>query len=370
MTKVRRLRALVIAGTRPNFVKAAPLLRAARRARIDMPWVHTGQHFDPSLSDAMLCDLGLPAPTASLAVGAGSPSAQTARILLALGPVLAELRPDVVVVVGDVTSTLAAALAAADAGLPVAHVEAGLRSFDRTMPEERNRVLTDHLSDALYVSEPAGLAHLEREGFPRARARLVGNPMVDALRAALPAIDRRAPAPRGEVVVTLHRPGNVDVPARLAAFCDAFARVAARRPVLFPVHPRTRARLEEGGLADRLEAAGVELCAPLPYLDFLARVRAAAVVATDSGGLPEEAAVLGVPCLTLRSATERPMTVSHGTNRLLGADPRRLPAAVERAAAAPRGARRTSRLWDGHAADRIAADLARRFPVPQERHTS
>lgn len=361
MSARRRLRAVVVAGTRPNFVKIAPLLRAARAARVDMPWVHTGQHFDPTLSDAILRDLGLSAPAAELAVGEGSPMAQTARILLALGPVLASLDPDVVVVVGDVTSTLAAALAAADAGLPVAHVEAGLRSFDRAMPEERNRILTDHLSDVLYVSEPAGLVHLRREGFPHARVRLVGNPMVDALRRALPAIDRRATPPRGEVVVTLHRAANVDVPARLSACCAAFARVAARRPVLFPVHPRTRRRLDDAGLAGPLRAAGVELAAPMPYLDFLARVRSAAVVATDSGGLPEEAAVLGVPCLTLRAVTERPLTVSHGTNRLLGTDPRKIPAAVEAAASRPRRAQRPSRLWDGRAAERIVADLTRRF---------
>ncbi len=360
----------MVAGTRPNFVKIAPLLRAARRASVEMPWVHTGQHFDPSLSDAMLADLGLPPPRVSLAVGAGSPSTQTARILLALGPVLDDLAPDVVVVVGDVTSTLAAALAAANVGRPLAHVEAGLRSFDRTMPEERNRVLTDHLSDVLYVSEPAGLVHLRREGVPRARVRLVGNPMVDALRAALPAIDRRAPAARGEVVVTLHRPANVDDPGRLAALCEALARAARRRPVAFPVHPRTRRRLEEAGLTGRLKTAGVEVLEPLGYLEFLARVRSAAVVATDSGGLPEEAAVLGVPCLTLRRTTERPMTVSHGTNRLLGGDPRRLPAAIEDAAAHPRGARRRSPLWDGHAAERIVSDLVRRFPSSRIRTTT
>ncbi len=352
-------------------MKVAPLCAAARRAGIALPWVHTGQHYDAELSDVFLGDLGLPAPVASLAIGAGTAAAQIARILDRLPPVLEARRPDVLVVVGDVTSTLAAALAAATSGVLIVHVEAGLRSFDETMPEERNRVLTDRLSARLYVTEPSGVVNLAREGFPRRRVVLVGNPMIDALRVALPAIDRRAaerPLEPG-AIVTLHRPSNVDDARRLSRWATALCALARRMPVRFPVHPRTRARLEEGGLVRRLEAAGVELLAPLGYVDFLALVRRARVVLTDSGGLQEETSFLGVPCLTLRTTTERPLTVSNGTNRLIGDDPSRLAAAVTRAIGRSptpgRGPRsgRPRRLWDGRASDRIVADLVRAWQM-------
>lgn len=342
-------------------MKVAPLCAAARRAGVPLPWVHTGQHYDPELSDVFLGDLGLPPPAASLAIGAGSASEQTARILERLPPILAARRTDLLVVVGDVTSTLAAALAASQSGVRVVHVEAGLRSFDETMPEERNRVLADRLSARLYVTEPSGLSNLRREGFPRGRAVLVGNPMIDALRAALPAIERRAqarPLPPG-AIVTLHRPSNVDEPRRLARWVRALGALARRLPVRFPVHPRTRARLEAGGHVRRLERAGVELLAPLGYVEFLALVRDARVVLTDSGGLQEETSFLGVPCLTLRTTTERPLTCSHGTNRLIGDDPSGLASAVTRALARRPAPRAPRRLWDGRASDRIVADLLR-----------
>jgi UDP-N-acetylglucosamine 2-epimerase (non-hydrolysing) len=377
-TRTTRHRWLAVAGARPNFMKLAPLVAAARSLGIALPWVHTGQHYDAELSDGIFADLGLRAPVESLAIGAGSPSTQTARILERLEPVLARRRPDVVIVVGDVTSTLAAALAAVQAGIPVAHVEAGLRSFDESMPEERNRVLVDHMSARLYVTEPSGVENLRREGIDGRRVRLVGNPMIDALRRALPAIERRdacaalakrergragEPQPPRAALVTLHRPSNVDDPRRLARWCEAFARIATSLPVCFPVHPRTRARLEDSGLDRSLVAAGVALIPPLSYVEFLSRVRAARVVLTDSGGIQEEASFLGVPCLTLRTTTERPMTLTHGTNRLVGDDPRRLAAAVEKTLRRPPRARPQrrppKRLWDGNAAARIVTDLRR-----------
>lgn len=355
----RRPRWLAVAGARPNFVKVAPLVAAAKAAGLALPWVHTGQHWDEALSDDVLADLGLGAPIAALAIGPGTASEQTARILDRLPAVLAAERPDVLLVVGDVTSTLAATLAAVHAGVAVAHVEAGLRSFDTTMPEERNRVLVDHASARLYVTEPSGVRNLAREGIDRRRVRLVGNPMIDALRRALPEIDRRAATPSGEAVVTLHRPSNVDDPRKLAAWCKALARLAAHLPVRFAVHPRTRARLEAGALGDRLERAGVVVTEPLAYVDFLARVRAARIVLTDSGGIQEEAAFLGVPCLTLRTTTERPLTVERGTNRLIGDDPTRLERAVGAMLRRPPHPRPPRTLWDGHASARIVADLRR-----------
>jgi len=374
-----RPRWLAVAGARPNFMKVAPLVKAARSIGVSLPWVHTGQHYDAALSDEIVKDLGLPAPLASLGVGSGSPTAQTARILERLDSLLRARRPDVVIVVGDVTSTLAAALAAAQQQIPVAHVEAGLRSFDDSMPEERNRVLVDHMSARLYVTEPSGVENLAREGIRGPRVRLVGNPMIDALRDAMPAVERwhlraartasgergragerSSDAGAGEALVTLHRPSNVDDRRRLAGWCDALARAAARVPVRFPVHPRTRSRLVAAGLLARLERAGVVVTPPLSYVEFLARVRAARVVLTDSGGLQEEASFLGVPCLTLRTTTERPLTVTEGTNRLVGDDPSRLDAALSRVLrkpTTPRPTATTRRLWDGRAALRIVRDL-------------
>jgi UDP-N-acetylglucosamine 2-epimerase (non-hydrolysing) len=357
VTRSRGPRLLAVAGARPNFMKVAPIVRAAKRAGWALPWVHTGQHVDAALSDVFLRDLGLPRPSDHLAAGLGTPSRQTARILERLEPVLARRRPDAVLVVGDVTSTLAAALCAANAGIPVAHVEAGLRSFDERMPEERNRVLVDRLSARHYVTEPSGVENLRREGVPAARIRLVGNPMIDALRHALPAIRERTPRATGGVVVTLHRPSNVDEPRRLRAWCAALATVARMSPVTFPVHPRTRARLRALHLEGRLARAGVETTPPLGYLDFASLVAAARVVLTDSGGLQEEASFLGVPCLTLRTTTERPLTLSRGTNRLVGDDPSRLPGEVESVLAAPRPRPYRSRYVDGKASERIVADL-------------
>jgi UDP-N-acetylglucosamine 2-epimerase (non-hydrolysing) len=348
---------LAVAGARPNFVKLAPLVRAARAAGRDLPWVHTGQHWDAAMSADLLDELGLPRPVAHLAVGAGTPSAQAARILDRLPAVLERRRPSVVVVLGDVTSTLAAALAASQAGVPVAHVEAGLRSGDWSMPEERNRVLVDRASARLYVPEAAGVRHLAREGIRGDGVRLVGDVVADALRAAGPAIaGRRVPA--GDFgLVTLHRAANVDDPARLEAWCRGLATAARRLPLVFPVHPRTRARLARGGNARRLREGGVRVVAPLGHLDFLAHLAHSRAVLTDSGSVPVEASCLGVPCLSLRATSERPLTLSVGTNRLVGDDPRRLPEAVERALEAPRPRGTRVAAWDGRASERVVRDL-------------
>jgi UDP-N-acetylglucosamine 2-epimerase (non-hydrolysing) len=350
-----------VVGARPNFVKAAPVLRAMAALGIPQRLVHTGQHYDAQLSDVFFRDLELPAPDVSLGVGSGSQSGQTAALLLALEGALVGSPPPggpppLVLVYGDVNSTLAAALVCAKAGIPLGHVEAGLRSFDMTMPEEINRRLTDQLSDLLFLTSPEALDHLVREGVDPARCHLVGNPMIDTLLAHL---DRFDPAPVTRslgldgryAVATLHRPANVDTPAAAARVVAALGEVGERLPVVLPLHPRGRATLAAAGLAD---VARVTVVEPMGYVEFLSLVRGAAVVVTDSGGIQEETTVLDVPCLTLRPNTERPITISHGTNRLVA--PEALGPAVD---AALRGELRRPGdgppLWDGHAGGRIAA---------------
>ena len=354
------MRILHVVGARPNFVKAAPVLRALE-GRAEQVLVHTGQHHDAALSRVFFEDLGLPEPDVNLEVGSAAASVQTGRILLRLGPVLARERPDLCVVYGDVTSTLAAALAAAQGGTPVAHVEAGLRSYDRAMPEERNRVLTDQLSEWLFTPSPDADGNLAKEGVDPARVHLVGNVMMDTLRRLLPRTDPGAvlgrlgmPPDARFVLATLHRPATVDDPAVLGEVLRVLAEVSRRTPVVFPAHPRTRARLKACGAA----VGGVRLAPPLRYLDFLALEKAAAVVVTDSGGVQEETTWLGVPCLTFRDGTERPVTVTVGTNTVVGRDPGRLRDAIEAglAGGAPRRGRRPD-LWDGRAAERIARVL-------------
>lgn len=354
------MKILHVVGARPNFVKAAPVLRALR-GRAKQVLVHTGQHHDPAMSRVFFEELGLPHPDLDLQVGSDSASVQTGRILLRLGPVLARERPDVCVVYGDVTSTLAAALAAAQHGAPTAHVEAGLRSYDRTMPEERNRVLTDHMADWLFTPSRDANDNLAREGVAAARIHLVGNVMIDSLKRLAPRADTGAvlrrlalPADARYVLVTLHRPATVDEGALLPDVLAVLEEVARRTPVIFPVHPRTRARLDAAGRT----VAGLHLTEPLGYLDFLALEKAAAVVVTDSGGVQEETTCLGVPCLTFRDATERPATVTLGTNTVVGRDPGRLRDAIEAVLAGARPPRgRGPELWDGRAAERIARVL-------------
>jgi UDP-N-acetylglucosamine 2-epimerase (non-hydrolysing) len=358
---------LSVAGARPNFMKIAPLawrLRALPGVRHRI--VHTGQHYDKNMSDVFFDDLGIEPPWRNLSVGSGSHAKQTADVMAAFEPVLDEARPSVVVVVGDVNSTIACALVAVKKGIPVAHVEAGLRSFDRSMPEEINRVLTDAISDSLFVTEESGKVNLLREGVAADRIFMTGNVMIDTL------LRLRERARRSDVlgrfglserkfcVLTLHRPSNVDDPARLGGLLRALADVARECPVVFPIHPRTRARLPESGF-DPAAQEGFHLCDPLSYVDFLALMDSARLLVTDSGGIQEEACVLKVPCLTLRENTERPVTVEVGINRLVGSDPdkvRREALAVIRGGAP---AAQVPPLWDGRAAERIVDVLVRRY---------
>ncbi len=383
------LKLLNVVGARPNFMKVAPLIEAidrhnaaagesGRSRRLAQVLLHTGQHYDERMSGLFFEELGLPRPDIDLGVGSGSHARQTAEVLSRVEPVLLELAPDLVVVVGDVNSTLACALAAAKLSIPVAHIEAGLRSFDRTMPEELNRVLTDALSELLFTSCEEADRNLAREGVAAERVHLVGNVMIDTLlrhreRASSSTVGRRlgldewgegGAAPRYGLL-TLHRPSNVDGPERLRAILAAAVRVGAELPLVFPMHPRSRRRVEEFGLADLLATCpcngswrGVKVTEPLGYLDFLALMDHAALVLTDSGGIQEETTILGVPCLTLRENTERPVTITEGTNMLVGTDPERIVEESFRALGRPRGPQRTPPLWDGRAAERIVAVLA------------
>lgn len=360
---------LHVVGARPNFMKVAPLMAALSRRGAAQRLVHTGQHFDEKMSGVFFAELGLPRPDLDLGVGSGTHGEQTGRVMIAFERALLEAapRPDLVVVPGDVNSTVAAALVASKLGIPVAHLEAGLRSFDRAMPEELNRVVTDHLSDLLLTPSPDADENLAREGVPASRVARVGNLMIDTLREHLPRARalstwRGLGLPEGGyAVVTLHRPSNVDDPAALARLLGALAEVARALPVVFPVHPRTRARLADPALAGA--AAALRLVEPLGYLEFLSLTSAARLVLTDSGGLQEESTALGVPCLTLRENTERPVTVAEGTNRVVGTDPARIVAEARRALDGAAGRGRIPALWDGRAGER-AADAVLAFLSP------
>lgn len=356
---------VAVVGARPNFVKIAPLVwESQRRAGVDTFLVHTGQHYDEKLSRVFFDELSIPAPNVDLGVGSGSHAAQTAEVMKRFEPVVVERQPDLVLVVGDVNSTIACALTAVKVGVPVAHVEAGLRSFDERMPEEINRRLTDQISRWLFVSEPSGLANLKREGIPDERVHLVGNVMIDTLMACRERIDRSEVlgtlglANRGYVLLTLHRPSNVDDRSTLAGLMDAIGTIAAELPVLFPVHPRTKARLKDAGF-DVEAIAGLRCTEPLGYLDFLKLQASAKLVLTDSGGVQEETTALGVPCLTLRENTERPITISEGTNQLIGSDPARLVEAARYVLHGGGAEARRPELWDGAAAKRIFDILQR-----------
>ena len=355
------MRIVYVVGTRPNFVKTAPVI-AALQARIPTgrhAIVHTGQHYDRSMSEIFLEELGVPAPDHMLEVGSGSHAQQTARVMERLEPVLADERPDLVVVPGDVNSTVAAALTAAKLQIPVAHIEAGLRSFDRTMPEELNRIVTDQLAEQLYIHSPEAEDNLHAEGISAERIHLVGNTMIDTL-VALEGRFRGAGAaaklgvePGGFVLVTLHRPALVDGPL-LSETIAQLASLARELPVVFPVHPRTRSMME----SIDAEHPGLLLCDPLGYLDFLSLLADARAVLTDSGGIQEETTYLGIPCFTLRANTERPITLTAGTNELLGLDPSaiaQIPLALAQRPAQPP---EPPPLWDGHAAERIADVIA------------
>lgn len=381
------MKILCVVGARPNFVKIAALLRAfARRASFETRLVHTGQHYDARLSDVFFRQLGIPAPDVVLGVGPGTPTAQTAEIMRRFEPVLEAEQPQAVLVVGDVSSTLACALATAKFRLHqpftwatgrrsrplIVHVEAGLRSFDEDMPEELNRRLTDVLSDLLFVSEPAGVVNLAREGVAAERVHLVGNVMIDTLLAtrqqALGSgiLEKLGLAGREYGLLTLHRPGNVDEPEALRELVATLDLVAARLHLVFPVHPRTHARLREAGVV--LSSGRWTLTEPVGYLECLALQAAARVVLTDSGGVQEETTALGIPCVTLRENTERPCTVSEGTNRIAGTSREGILRAFELAMgpqAGRGGVGRGPALWDGHAAERVVEVMARSLQVKE-----
>lgn len=353
----------IVVGARPNFVKAAPLLAATKATPHLRPYlVHTGQHFDDAMSGALFRDLGLPEPDARLGCGSGSHAAQVAAIMARLEPVLVRERPVVVVVVGDVNSTLAAALTATKLGIPVAHVEAGLRCGDRRMPEEVNRTVVDHLADFCFTTEPSGRTHLLREGIPAARIYDVGNVMVDALHAtaarwrASSVLARLGVTPRAYGVVTLHRAENVDAPVVLRRIVGACAEAARALPLVWPMHPRTAERLAALGE----DVHGSIVCTPpLSYCDMIALEASAAYVLTDSGGVQEETTALGVPCITVREHTERPITVTVGTNCVVGTSPDAIRSAIARVRAGAWQRGSVPDGWDGRAAERILAVLAR-----------
>jgi UDP-N-acetylglucosamine 2-epimerase (non-hydrolysing) len=358
-----------IVGARPNFVKMGPILAALKpyTRQVRPVLVHTGQHYDVAMSDLFFRQLRLQKPDVHLRVGSGRQGEQTAKILAAYEEWLlaAKPRPSATLVVGDVNSTIACALASVKLGIPVIHVEAGLRSFDRTMPEEINRVLTDAISDLLLVSEPAGLKNLAAEGRPKSAVKLVGNVMIDALRAHLPVAGRlQTPhqmglTPKEFILWTMHRPSNVDDGRTLAGWIRAMQAIGERVPIVFPVHPRTRARLTANGTWLKLtNSKGITATGPLGYLECLSLSSQALAVVTDSGGLQEEATVLRVPCLTLRENTERPITVSQGTSTLVGQDAARLVRLVGQILDGEYKTGTVPRLWDGRAAERIAEAVA------------
>ncbi|MEO0972267.1 MAG: UDP-N-acetylglucosamine 2-epimerase (non-hydrolyzing) [Pseudomonadota bacterium] len=358
----------LIAGARPNFMKIAPIVRAldARADAFRYRIVHTGQHYDKQMSDVFFEELGIPEPDRHLDAGGGTHAEQTAKIMLAYEQVVAEERPDITVVVGDVNSTVACSLVAKKLHIPVAHVEAGLRSGDRRMPEEINRLVTDAISDLYFATEPAGVDNLLAEGKDRSTVHFVGHVMVDNL---LFQLDRLQQQDRSNMVseglkatrdrygvVTLHRPSNVDDPAVLSSIISALGHIAEQLPLVFPVHPRTRKNLE----AAKIEVPDtISLSGPMSYMEFLNLWRDAALVLTDSGGLQEETTALQVPCLTLRENTERPVTISEGTNQLVGNDPTAIKAAAAEVLAGRGKAGRRPELWDGHAAERIVEHIAK-----------
>ncbi|MGA7731698.1 MAG: UDP-N-acetylglucosamine 2-epimerase (non-hydrolyzing) [Chloroflexia bacterium] len=347
-----------VVGARPNFMKMAPVVLEIRRRGLPQLFVHTGQHYDESMSGVFLSELGLPQPDVSMGVGSGSHAEQTARVMTSFEAICLEHGPRLVLVAGDVNSTLACALAAAKLRIPVAHIEAGLRSFDRSMPEEINRLVTDHLSELLFTTEPSGAQNLEREGISGERVHFVGNTMIDSLNAHLPHALERRPwrqyglEPGAYGVVTLHRPSNVDDEAVARALAAALKELATTLPLLFPMHPRTKAKF--GGLW--LSIPGLLVVEPLGYLDFIGIMASAKVVLTDSGGIQEETTALGVPCVTIRHNTERPITLTSGTNHLVPPTASMIVAAARDMDA---GEHRVPPLWDGHAAPRIVDVIER-----------
>ena len=367
-----------VVGARPNFMKIAPLMKAYEAFEgIEPLLVHTGQHYDERMSDLFFRQLDIPEPDVNLGVGSGSHAQQTAQIMARFEPIVLEHKPDVVVVVGDVNSTIACALVAVKLGITVAHVEAGLRSFDRSMPEEINRILTDTISDLLFVTEDSGKENLLREGIDESRIFFVGNVMIDTL------LNNRAKAeastilgdlrlePDRYVVLTLHRPSNVDDPIVFGHILDALETIQEDTPVVFPMHPRTRKNLDGSPMGRRIRAMpGLHLLDPIGYLDFLKLTSGAKCVLTDSGGIQEETTILKVPCLTLRENTERPCTVEVGSNRLVGTDPKNIIAAWEDVVMGRWPEPRVPELWDGKAAERIVRIIVEKLGHAARRYQS
>jgi len=363
----RLYKVINIVGARPNLPKIAPLIREMQRhPEFEPILVHTGQHYDENLSKVFFRQMGIPEPQVNLGVGSGTHAEQTAEVLKRVEPILVRHRPDLVLVVGDVNSTIAASLAAVKMGIPVAHVEAGLRSFDRSMPEEINRVLTDALAEYLFATEDAAVDNLLREGRPRDCIHLVGNVMIDSLLHFLPFAQQSSVGDKLGLhngkgwqsfgVLTLHRPSNVDSMEKLAELLGAIDAIAEKMPIVFPVHPRTQRQLTQSGIKHHPQLL---LIPPLGYLDFLCLLSNATLALTDSGGIQEETTALGVACLTLRENTERPVTVTQGTNTLVGANPDRIVAAAEQVLQGEGKKGRTPALWDGHAAERTVEILLR-----------
>ncbi|HLT30290.1 MAG TPA: UDP-N-acetylglucosamine 2-epimerase (non-hydrolyzing) [Myxococcaceae bacterium] len=363
---------LHVVGARPNFMKVAPLHRAlARVPGITQRLIHTGQHHDSSMSDVFFKELDLPPPSLHLDIHGGHHGEATGRMLIELERICLELRPELISVVGDVNSTLAASLVAAKLQIPLAHVEAGLRSGDRSMPEEINRIVTDRLADLCLTPSPDADAHLRREGVEESRIRRVGNIMVDTLLSLREralrrdALERLGLRPGAYALCTLHRASNVDSDEQLGELMQTLVEISERIPLVFPVHPRTAKALQRIGLADRLaRATRLKLIEPQGYLDFLCLSAQARLVLTDSGGLQEETTVLGIPCLTLRNSTERPITVEEGTNQIVGTVPEDILAAVEDVLARGGKRGRVPALWDGHTAERIAQLYAELLDAP------
>ena len=365
---MKRLNIVLVAGARPNFMKVAPILRAFYAKGLKPRWVHTGQHYDFRMSRVFFRDLGMPKPDAYLGAGSGSHAEQTAAVMIAFEKCLLRWKPSMVVVVGDVNSTLAAALVASKLQIPVAHVEAGLRSRDETMPEEKNRMATDGLTHLFLTSESAGAANLRKEGVAASQIKFCGNVMIDSLVHARPKIKRstilkklRIQKPYG--IVTLHRPSNVDHGEGLQKTVSRLNSIQKKIPLIFPVHPRTKASLERSGLLSALERSGrILMIEPQGYVDFMKLVGEASFVLTDSGGVQEETTFLGVPCLTLRANTERPVTVSLGTNELVWGSDSRLFGAVNRAALGRWKKGKIPPKWDGRAAERMTAKILQFLP--------
>jgi UDP-N-acetylglucosamine 2-epimerase (non-hydrolysing) len=367
LKKAATVHVLLIAGARPNFMKVAPIYAEMKRrpGEFQVKIVHTGQHYDAAMSEAFFEDLGLPKPDIYLGVGSASHAVQTAKIMIGFEPVVIEERPDWVLVVGDVNSTIACAIVCAKLGIKVAHVEAGLRSGDRSMPEEINRILTDSISDLLFTTSQDADKNLLKEGVPSTKIRFVGNVMIDSLLGHLklaevsPVRETLGLKENGYGVVTLHRPSNVDDEENLRRILDALVEVSRRLPVIFPVHPRTRSKIEEFDLTGTISASGLRLIEPLGYLDFMRLYSGARMVMTDSGGLQEETTVLGIRCLTLRENTERPITIDMGTNQLVGTDPQNIKdAALSILDSSTENFKaKIPPLWDGKAAGRICDEL-------------